>query len=72
MIDAYAKDIEKNKIDCNNINLNLNGLDTDAVPEPLSSLLQAQAETEGAQMVLVHLITEMTDLVMIKISRLFV
>jgi hypothetical protein len=47
MIDAYAiKDIEKNKIESNNINLNLNGLDIEAVPEPLSSLLQSQGETE--------------------------
>jgi len=45
--DAYAiKDIEKEKIECNNINLNLNGLDIDAVPEPLRILLQDQGETE--------------------------
>ena len=46
MIDVYAiKDVEKNRIECNNINLNLNGLDINTVPEPFSSLLQDQAET---------------------------
>ena len=41
MIDVYAiKDVEKNRIECNNINLNLNGLDINTVPEPFSSLLQ--------------------------------
>jgi hypothetical protein len=36
---------KKNNLKCNNINLNLNGLDVNASPEPLSSLLQLQAET---------------------------
>jgi hypothetical protein len=38
MIDAYAiKDVEKEKIECNNVNLNLTALDVVAVPEPLRS-----------------------------------
>ena len=49
MTDVYAiKNIEKDKIECNNVNMNLNGLDFDAIQEPLSSLLQSQAEGEAA------------------------
>jgi hypothetical protein len=39
---------KKDNIECNNFNLNLNGLNVDAIPESLSNLLQAQAETEDA------------------------
>ena len=46
--DAYAiSDVKKDEILCNNINFNLNDLDVDSIPEPLSSLLQDQAETEN-------------------------
>lgn len=49
MIDIHAiSDFNKDDIVCNDINLNLNGLDVDTIPEPLSSLLQAQGETEDA------------------------
>jgi hypothetical protein len=37
---------KKDNIECNNFNLNLNGLNVDAIPESLSSVIQAQAETE--------------------------
>jgi hypothetical protein len=39
---------KKDNIECNNINFNLNGLDVDAIPEPLSSLLQSRGEIEEA------------------------
>ena len=45
-VHAISSDFEKDKIDCNNINLNLNGLDVDEIPEPLRNILQSQAETE--------------------------
>ncbi len=47
---AKYSSFKKDNIDCNNVNLNLNGLDVNAIPEPLSSLLQPQTETteEGA------------------------
>ena len=50
MTDAYAiKDVEKEKVDCTNINLNLNGLNVNAIPETLRNALQAHVETEGAE-----------------------
>src|SRR5262245_47734191 len=42
---AKYSSFKKDNIECNNVNLNLNGLDVNAIPESLSSLLQAQAET---------------------------
>lgn len=49
MTDVYAlNDVKKDNLVCNNINLNFNGLNVPAIREPLTSLLQAQAETEGS------------------------
>ncbi|HEX5186965.1 MAG TPA: VCBS repeat-containing protein, partial [Nitrososphaeraceae archaeon] len=42
-------DLKKDNIDCNNINLNLNGLNISAIPDTLSNLLQSKTETEGAE-----------------------
>ncbi|HET7644578.1 MAG TPA: YncE family protein, partial [Nitrososphaeraceae archaeon] len=42
-------DWEKEKTNCNNINLVLNGLNVTAIPYTLRNVLQAQAETEGAE-----------------------
>jgi hypothetical protein len=39
--------LKKDNIECNNINLNLNGLNVDAIPESLSTLVQAHAKTEN-------------------------
>ena len=42
MEDAYAfSGVEKDKIECLNANFNLNGLDVDAITEPLRNLLAA-------------------------------
>ncbi len=49
MKNIYAvSDFEKDKFDCTSINLNLNGLDINTIPDTLSNLLQAQGQTEGA------------------------
>ena len=46
---AKYSSFKKDNIECNNVNLNLNGLDVNVNPEPLEGLLQAQAEiAEGA------------------------
>ena len=48
MKNIYAvSDFEKDKFDCTSINLNLNGLDINTIPDTLRNLLQAQGQTEG-------------------------
>ena len=39
---------QKDDIKCNNFNLNANGFNVNAIPEPLSDLPPAQAQTENA------------------------
>ena len=39
---------QKDDIKCNNFNLNANGFNVNAIPEPLSDLLQSRAETDEA------------------------
>ena len=63
---------QKDDIKCNNFNLNANGFNVNAIPEPLSDLLQSRAETDEATVALVHLETEKIDLIKTKILNLYV
>jgi hypothetical protein len=41
-------DFEKDDIECTNLNVNVNGLNFTALPEPLRNLLEFQAQTEDS------------------------
>jgi hypothetical protein len=41
-------DFEKDNIECTDLNVNVNGLNFTALPEPLRNLLESQAQTEDS------------------------